>query len=141
VIAPEVKRIVRHTACFVCPNCGEDVIPAAGEILKMGRLTLNTDTHEVFVDGELRGIGQYHYKDGHRSQYQGRGKPFMLLERMVRQPGRVFTRDNVLTLTNSWGDPHFAEVLISGLRVGLRDVVNIVTHYGVGWSLSLDGNA
>jgi hypothetical protein len=123
-------------SCITCPNCGERIGPRPAEVLQLGRLTLDTASRTAFVDGEQRRLGQRKAAGRPDYEYAGRGKEWTILEAMVRNPGRVFSREALLNLTDSWDtDGHIIEVLLSRLRKSVGDAVWIKNFYTVGWAL------
>jgi phosphate regulon transcriptional regulator PhoB len=117
-----VRAVLRRTH-------GEDV-PAPHEIYERGRLRLDFDTYEVFVDGRPGGLSL---------------REFELLKFFVRHPNRVYDRLQLLDLV--WGrdthvEPRTVDVHIRRLRRRIeRDDTTpelILTVRGVGYKFNPD---
>jgi len=103
---------------------------APHEVFERGRLRLDFDTYEIFLDGESLGLSL---------------REFELLKFFVRHPHRVYDRLQLLDLV--WGpemhvEPRTVDVHVRRLRKRLeRDDANpelIVTVRGVGYKFNPD---
>jgi phosphate regulon transcriptional regulator PhoB len=103
------------------------------EIYEKGRLRIDFDTYEVFMDGQPLGLGL---------------REFELLKFFLQYPNRVFSRGQILDLV--WGqdvyvEPRTVDVHIRRLRQRLeRDDANptfILTVRGVGYKCNPDALA
>lgn len=107
-----------------CPHCGERLLPEAPATLRLGRVTLDTGSHELLVDGE--------------SRHLPRGRFAKMLETMMRQPGRVFTAQNLMDAADIWAaDSATVRVYVYRIRRVLGDALEIRNHHHLGWSLHL----
>jgi len=117
-----VKKILRRT------NAGNEAIAAkkeVREIIECGVLKINLISYKVFIDNEPLDltIGE-----------------FKLLELMAKQPGKVFSRNQIIEKIN--GSQYFAtersiDVQIAGLRKKLgiyKDAVETVRSVGYRFS-------
>ena len=100
------------------------------EVYEKGRLRIDFDTYEVFLDGQALGLGL---------------REFELLKFFLQYPQRVFSRGQILDLV--WGqdvyiEPRTVDVHIRRLRQRLeRDDANpafILTVRGVGYKCNPD---
>src|SRR5207248_2165947 len=121
-LVARVRAVLRRTH-------GEDT-PAPHEIFERGRLRLDFDTYEAFIDGERLGLSL---------------REFELLKFFVRHPNRVYDRLQLLDLV--WGpethvEPRTVDVHVRRLRRRIeRDDANpelILTVRGVGYKFSPD---
>jgi two-component system phosphate regulon response regulator PhoB len=96
----------------------------AMQVLQLGRLQLDTDTHRVSHDGQRIHLGP---------------TEFRLLSHLMRQPERVHSRASLLS--HVWGDQSFVEdrtvdVHIKRLRAALGPAASMVeTVRGAGYRL------
>ncbi|HLY38960.1 MAG TPA: response regulator transcription factor [Candidatus Binatia bacterium] len=123
------RELVARVHAVLRRTHGEDV-PAPHEIFERGRLRIDFDTYEAFLDG-------------HRVDLSLR--EFELLKFFVRHPNRVYDRLQVLDLV--WGrdthvEPRTVDVHVRRLRKRVeRDDTApelIVTVRGVGYKCDLD---
>jgi len=82
---------------------------AAGEQIKIGEITINTETYEVYVNGRLVSLTFKEYE---------------LLKFLASHSGKVFTRDTLLN--QIWGEDYFGgdrtvDVHIRRLRSKIED--------------------
>ena len=121
-LVARVRAVLRRTH-------GEDT-PAPHEIFERGRLRLDFDTYEAFIDGERLGLSL---------------REFELLKFFVRHPNRVYDRLQLLDLV--WGpethvEPRTVDVHVRRLRRRIeRDDANpelILTVRGVGFKFNPD---
>lgn len=110
-----VRAVLRRTA----PEEGKD------SALVAGRVTLDPNTRGVTVDG---------------NPVELTGKEFDLLELLVKTPGRVYSRDNILDLVWGYdypGDVRTVDVHVRRLREKIeRDPAQpeiVMTKWGVGY--------
>ena len=124
-LVARIRAVLRRTH-------GEDV-PMPHELFERGRLRLDFDTYEVFLDGEQLGLSL---------------REFELLKFFVRHPNRVYDRLQLLDLV--WGpemhvEPRTVDVHVRRLRKRIeRDDANpelIVTVRGVGYKFNPDALA
>ena len=101
-----------------------------GEVLEAGGLTVDVARRQVVLDGDPRDL---------------RPKEFDLLVEMMRQPGRVFTRDYLLERIWGYeyiGDEATVDVHVWRLRSGARRTRKnarfIHTVWGVGYSFGVN---
>ena len=97
---------------------------AAGQVLQTGAVTLDPDRRQATVDGRAVELT---------------ATEFDLLAHLMRSPGRVFTRDQLLSAV--WGYEAAAgtrtvDVHVSQLRTKLGDSSPIRTVRGVGYSVA-----
>ena len=123
------RELVARVHAVLRRTHGEDV-PAPHEVFERGRLRIDFDTYEAFLDG-------------HRVDLSLR--EFELLKFFVRHPNRVYDRLQVLDLV--WGrdthvEPRTVDVHVRRLRKRIeRDDASpelIVTVRGVGYKCDLD---
>jgi two-component system alkaline phosphatase synthesis response regulator PhoP len=121
-LVARVKAVLRRTH-------GEEV-PAPHEVFERGRLRIDFDTYEVFLDGERVNLSL---------------REFELLKFFVRHPHRVYDRLQLLDLV--WGrdtfvEPRTVDVHIRRLRKRIeRDDASpelILTVRGVGYKCNPD---
>ncbi|RAG81776.1 DNA-binding response regulator [Streptacidiphilus pinicola] len=96
--------------------------PGPQPVLRLGPLTLDPAAHTVHRDGE---------------PVELTATEFGLLAHLVRHPGRVFTREQLLAQV--WGYPGYrdtrmVDVFVSQLRAKLGDASPLRTVRGVGYS-------
>jgi DNA-binding response OmpR family regulator len=96
--------------------------PGADTVVRLGRLTLDLAAHTAHRDDE---------------PVELTATEFGLLAHLVRSPGRVFTRDQLLAQV--WGyagyrDTRMVDVFVSQLRAKLGEVSPLRTVRGVGYS-------
>jgi DNA-binding response OmpR family regulator len=101
--------------------------PGPQSAIRLGPLTLDPGAHTVHRDGE---------------PVELTATEFGLLEHLVRHPGRVFTRDQLLAQV--WGYPGYrdtrmVDVFVSQLRAKLGDASPLRTVRGVGYSAAAPG--
>jgi len=94
-----------------------------GNILVIGRLSLNLENYKVSVDDEVIETSPTEFK---------------LLQYLMENSGRVLTREQILSVV--WGldfatDGAVLDTYISYLRKKLKDKVNIRTVRGVGYQI------
>jgi two-component system, OmpR family, response regulator RegX3 len=104
---------------------GRESEPAASQVISIGPITLDPDTHEVRVDGV---------------QVDMPPKEFALLELLMRRAGKLCTRDHLIA--DVWGPHYFGDtrtldVHIRRLRAKLEPDQNnprhLVTVRGLGY--------
>lgn len=104
---------------FTCPNCGHSVAPPPPELLRLGRVTVNTGTYEVFVDGEPRHLPPI---------------PTAILIALMRRPGCILSKDTLMDMNDLWEVfPKTMDVHIWRLRQKVGDALDIRTVWGKGW--------
>ena len=106
-------------------------LPATSPVLTVGQVRLDPEAHTVTVRGQAADLTP---------------REFQLLRTLLARPGRVFTRDELLTVLwgeNHVGDPKTVDVYVRRLRDKVEgDPQNptlIVTVWGIGYKLT--GNA
>ena len=123
------RELVARVRAVLRRTLNEDV-PAPHEVFERGRLRVDFDTYEVFVDGKALRLSL---------------REFELLKFFVRNPSRVYDRLQLLDLV--WGrdtyvEPRTVDVHIRRLRKQLeRDDASpefILTVRGVGYKCNLD---
>ena len=123
------RELVARVRAVLRRSHGED-IPPPHETFERGRLRIDFDTYEAFVDGERVDLSL---------------REFELLRFFVRHPGRVYDRPQLLDLV--WGrdthvEPRTVDVHIRRLRKRVeRDDAApelIVTVRGVGYMCDLE---
>jgi len=123
------RELVARVHAVLRRTHGEDV-PAPHEIFERGRLRIDFDTYEAFLDGQRVDLSL---------------REFELLKFFVRHPNRVYDRLQVLDLV--WGrdthvEPRTVDVHVRRLRKRIeRDDTApelIVTVRGVGYKCDLD---
>jgi len=123
------RELVARVHAVLRRTHGEDV-PAPHEIFERGRLRIDFDTYEAFLDGQRVDLSL---------------REFELLKFFVRHPNRVYDRLQVLDLV--WGrdthvEPRTVDVHVRRLRKRIeRDDAApelIVTVRGVGYKCDLD---
>ncbi|MEY9876380.1 DNA-binding response OmpR family regulator [Streptacidiphilus sp. MAP12-33] len=102
-------------------------VPRTEPVLRIGGLTLDPAAHTVLRDGE---------------PVELTATEFGLLAHLVRNPGRVFTRDQLLAQV--WGYPGYrdtrmVDVFVSQLRAKLGGASPLRTVRGVGYSAVAPG--
>jgi phosphate regulon transcriptional regulator PhoB len=124
-LVARVRAVLRRTH-------GEDV-PAPHEVFERGRLRIDFDTYEIFIDGQTTSLSL---------------REFELLKFFVQHPYRVYDRLQLLDLV--WGrdthvEPRTVDVHIRRLRKRIeRDDTSpelIVTVRGVGYKFNPDALA
>jgi phosphate regulon transcriptional regulator PhoB len=124
-LVARVRAVLRRTH-------GEDV-PAPHEVFERGRLRIDFDTYEIFIDGQPASLSL---------------REFELLKFFVQHPYRVYDRLQLLDLV--WGrdthvEPRTVDVHIRRLRKRIeRDDTSpelIVTVRGVGYKFNPDALA
>lgn len=98
---------------MTCPHCGERMGPRGGEVLTLGKLSINTDTMELWVGSEPRRLEP---------------KCFRILAGMIRQPGVRFSDSDLLNVCDDWGNgggTAALHVAISKIRACVGDAVTI----------------
>jgi len=103
--------------------------PTAGEVLRVGNLSLNDGTREVHLDGRLVELTT---------------REFDLLKLLMQHPNQVLPRDRILDQVwgyNFYGDENNVEVYIRYLRqkLGDEDRQLIQTVRGVGYRIAAAG--
>lgn len=93
--------------------------------LKFGKILMDLETHEVFCGDQRIALS---------------GKPFKLLRLLLRQPGRVFTRDEILN--EVWGAdvhvfPRAVDTVVSKLRPAIGSVCFVEAVHGEGYKVTL----
>lgn len=118
-----IRALLRRASM---PAAGAD--GASASVIERGYVTIDTDKRTVKRDGE---------------QVQLTAREFDLIELFMRNPGRVYSRDNLLNLVWGYdyqGDARTVDVHIRRLREKLERVPAepelIVTKWGVGYYLS-----
>jgi two-component system alkaline phosphatase synthesis response regulator PhoP len=123
------RELVARVHAVLRRTHGEDV-PAPHEVFERGRLRIDFDTYEAFLDGQRVDLSL---------------REFELLKFFVRHPNRVYDRLQVLDLV--WGrdthvEPRTVDVHVRRLRKRIeRDDTApelIVTVRGVGYKCDLD---
>ena len=122
------ELVARVKAMLRPPRAGGPSTADSPPPLRMGRLTIDEARHEVALDGQPVALT--------------RGE-FSLLATLARQPGRVFTRAQLLERV--WGaeyhDEHVVDVHVGNLRHKLGDDTHraslIETVRGVGFGLTI----
>jgi len=123
------RELVARVHAVLRRTHGEDV-PAPHEIFERGRLRIDFDTYEAFLDGQRVDLSL---------------REFELLKFFVRHPNRVYDRLQVLDLV--WGrdthvEPRTVDVHVRRLRKRVeRDDATpelIVTVRGVGYKCDLE---
>jgi len=123
------RELVARVRAVLRRAHGEDV-PAPHEVFERGRLRLDFDTYEVFLEGQPVSLSL---------------REFELLKFFVRHPNRVYDRLQLLDLV--WGpelhvEPRTVDVHVRRLRKRIeRDDANpelIVTVRGVGYKWNPD---
>jgi len=123
------RELVARVHAVLRRTHGEDV-PTPHEIFERGRLRIDFDTYEAFLDGQRVDLSL---------------REFELLKFFVRHPNRVYDRLQVLDLV--WGrdthvEPRTVDVHVRRLRKRIeRDDTApelIVTVRGVGYKCDLD---
>jgi len=123
------RELVARVHAVLRRTHGEDV-PAPHEIFERGRLRIDFDTYEAFLDGQQVDLSL---------------REFELLKFFVRHPNRVYDRLQVLDLV--WGrdthvEPRTVDVHVRRLRKRVeRDDATpelIVTVRGVGYKCDLE---
>jgi two-component system alkaline phosphatase synthesis response regulator PhoP len=123
------RELVARVRAVLRRAHGED-LPAPHEVFERGRLRIDFDTYEVFVDGDRAGLSL---------------REFELLKFFVRHPHRVYDRLQLLDLV--WGrdtyvEPRTVDVHIRRLRKRIeRDDASpevILTVRGVGYKCNPD---
>jgi DNA-binding response OmpR family regulator len=97
-----------------------------GEVYRLGALSVDLDAHRVEVDGQEVALTR---------------KEFGLLAALVRRPGSVVTRDQLLAEVwrTTWtGNPHTVEVHIASLRGKIGAPKLVQTVRGVGYRLRVE---
>ncbi len=94
-------------------------------VLQLGNLQVDTATHEVTFDGRTITLP---------------GKEYAILELLLRQPGRIYSRDNIADRIwnhDTWHESNVVEVHIKTLRQRLGPVgaKMIQTRRGLGYRL------
>jgi len=120
-----IRVIFRRLEKAEAPTAKIEVMPAELKVLKVGRLTINHDTREVFYDQQ--------------STTSLTNKEFELLETLARQPGRVYTKtelEEALYDCDSLIASRAIGVHISNLRAKLPNPKLVETVHGVGYKLS-----
>ena len=111
---------------FTCPHCGEPVIPDMGETIALGRLQIDTAARRVIVDGKPRHVQA--------------GRQWLILVAMAKQPGRLFTAENLMNVADLWEcESNHLAVLMSKIRRVVGDVIEIRSHKFIGYSLHVRG--
>lgn len=101
---------------------------SSGPSLRAGAIALDPVTHDVFVDGQLTPL---------------RPLEFKLLQLLMAEPGRVFTRDELLDQV--WGihgetNTRTVDVHVRRLRVSLGVAADVIeTIHGFGYRAKRDG--
>jgi DNA-binding response OmpR family regulator len=98
-------------------------VPEASSELRLGELTVDTAEHRTFVAGEEVALT---------------ATEFELLTFLLRRPGRVFTREHLLSEVwgyASVGGTRTVDVHIAQLRAKLGSASPIRTVRGVGYSV------
>jgi DNA-binding response OmpR family regulator len=128
-----VRTLLRRSALSSAAGSSTARREPADAALRAGGLRLDPVRHEVSVDG--------------RAVETTPGE-FLLLETLIRQPGRVFTRRQLLELTR--GDDRFVSTRIIDVHVlNLRKKLEpdpakpqfLLTVFGVGYKLSAENGA
>jgi DNA-binding response OmpR family regulator len=94
-----------------------------GRVLTAGVVSLDTDRHQATVDGNVIDLT---------------ATEFDLLAHLMRSPGRVFTRDQLLSAVSGYeaaAGTRTVDVHISQLRTKLGDASPIRTVRGVGYAV------
>lgn len=97
-----------------------------GALFRFGALRVDLDAHRVEVDGQEVALTR---------------KEFGLLAALIRRPGAVVTRDQLLAdvWRTTWtGSPHTVEVHIASLRAKIGEPRLVQTVRGVGYRLRVD---
>ncbi len=94
-------------------------------VLQLGKLQVDTATHEVIFDGQTIALP---------------GKEYAILELLLRQPGRIYSRDNIadrIWNRDTWHESNVVEVHIKTLRQRLGPLGGkmIQTLRGLGYRL------
>jgi two-component system alkaline phosphatase synthesis response regulator PhoP len=114
-----VKAVLRRTDTSAINNSKEEM-----NIIKLGDLIINTDSHEVQIKGKIIGLAL---------------KEFELLLTLVQNKGRVLTRDRLLEIVWGYeyeGETRTVDVHIRYLRKKLGDDEDIIqTIRGVGYKI------
>ena len=106
-------------------------VPSAGTELRAGHIAIDTERRRALKDGQDVSLTM---------------KEFDLIEFFLRNPGKVYTRENLLNLVWGYeyqGDTRTVDVHIRRLREKLElappRAVCIATKWGVGYYLSEEG--
>lgn len=94
--------------------------------IKVGKVTLNTDSHEVKVKNQKIVFSK---------------REFSILQKLLDQAGKVVTRDTILQVMYGWddeSDSNTVEVYIHSIRKKLGEHLQLRTIRGVGYIVDCD---
>ena len=107
---------------------GQAPRPIQRATISLGRLEVDLDSHTVRVDGERRCVGLM----ARGKQHPGHGLAVEVLIALIQSAGVLITRDDLAMVC---GKPRSVDPILSQIRRGVGDAIEIRSHYGRGWTV------